>query len=103
MGLPVLSCLGNAFAARIGASLLNAVGLPELVARDSAEYVRRAAELATQPDVLKQLSARLVSQRNAAPLFDTPRFARNLERAYEAMWDVYAAGHKPRPLKIDER
>ena len=58
-GLPVLTCPGNTFASRVGASLLNAVGIPELVARDKADYERIAIELASSPEVLRHLRAGL--------------------------------------------
>ena len=55
-GVPVLTCLGDTFASRVGASLLTAVGLPELVARDLAHYERIAIELARNPEELRQIA-----------------------------------------------
>ena len=101
-GLPVLTCTGETFASRVGASLLTAVGLPELIAADLAEYERRAIDLATHPEELRRLRDKLASNRTTWPLFDTPRLVRNLERAYSAMWDNYAAGREPRPMRIEE-
>jgi predicted O-linked N-acetylglucosamine transferase (SPINDLY family) len=101
-GLPVLTCPGTTFAARVAASLLSNVGLPELIATDLAEYERLAFRLAQQPEELRQLRARLMAQRTTWPLFDTPRLTRNLERAYRAMWDLHAAGLPPRSLTITE-
>ena len=78
-GLPVLTCMGNTFAGRVGASLLRAVGMPELVASSLAEYEAIALSLARDPE------ARLVPEQNSRatnhePLFDTARITRNLER-----------------------
>jgi len=101
-GLPVLTCLGDTFASRVGASLLHAVGLPELVASDLERYEQRAVELAHQPEVLDELRAKLAAQRATAPLFDTPRFVRHLERAYLAMWERYASGRLPQPIEVKE-
>src|SRR5271166_1972739 len=99
-GLPVLTCLGDTFASRVGASLLTAVGLPELIARDKVNYERIAIELARNPEDLRQLRGRLAATMKTSPLFDTPRFVHNLESAYQEMWDNHAAGHLPRPIKV---
>jgi predicted O-linked N-acetylglucosamine transferase (SPINDLY family) len=97
-GLPVLTCAGNAFAARMAGSLLRAVGLPELITTDLQEYASRAAELARQPDVLRSLRQRLSDARATCPLFDTTRFVRHLESAYTTMWQLHANGEDPRPF-----
>lgn len=86
-GLPVLTCTGNTFAGRVAASLLFAMGLPELIANSLSSYESMAMNLARDPTALAQLSAKLVDQRNTAPLFDTERFARHLESAYVTMWE----------------
>jgi predicted O-linked N-acetylglucosamine transferase (SPINDLY family) len=99
-GLPVLTCPGQTFASRVGASLLRAVGLPELIATDLEDYERRALRLAQHPEELRRLRDTLAERRTRWPLFDTPRMVRNLERAYRAMWENYAAGHPPRPIVI---
>lgn len=99
-GLPLLSCPGEGFPSRVGASLLHAVGLPELIAPDLAAYEARAVELARDPAQLAALRARLAQQRTRAPLFDTPRFVRDFERGLRAMWDLHQAGGKPRPIDL---
>jgi predicted O-linked N-acetylglucosamine transferase (SPINDLY family) len=78
-GLPVLTCAGNAFAGRVAASLLHAVGLPELVTHSLAEYEALALALARDPARLGALRARLEENRRREPLFDTARFCRQLE------------------------
>jgi predicted O-linked N-acetylglucosamine transferase (SPINDLY family) len=101
-GLPVLTLLGSQFAARVSASMLMAVGLPELVTGSLAEFEATAIRLASNPRQLGGLRHRLKLGRRQAPLFDTARFTRNIERAYTAMWNLYQQGEKPRPLVMDE-
>ncbi len=81
-GLPVLTGRGTAFASRIGASLLTAAGLPELIAESAAEYEKLALALARDPARLKAARDKLAAE---SPLFDTPRLARDIEAAYAAM------------------
>jgi predicted O-linked N-acetylglucosamine transferase (SPINDLY family) len=96
-GLPVLTCAGSTFASRVAASLLHAVGLPELVCGSLAEYESLALRLATEPERLRSLRESLARDRLAKPLFDTPEFARNIEKAYQAMWANFISG-KPRAM-----
>jgi len=96
-GLPVLSWPGESMVSRAGASLLTAAGLPELIAKDCADYERMAVRIATDAVALQSLKARLAEHRRSCALFDTAGFARKLERAYAAMWENYAAG-KPAHL-----
>ena len=84
-GLPVLTCLGQAFAGRVAASLLSAIELPELITTNLADYEAKALHLAHHPDELHALRAKLAAHRLTTPLFDTERFARNLEAAYQRM------------------
>ena len=81
-GLPVLTCKGEAFAGRVAASLLDAVGLPELVTESVEDYEARALELARNPAQLQALRAKLARNLPSAPLFDTGRFRRAIEAAY---------------------
>jgi predicted O-linked N-acetylglucosamine transferase (SPINDLY family) len=100
--VPLLTCPGATFASRVAASLLTAVGLPELIARDLEAYARLAVHLAQHPAELQALRQRLASNRTTWALFDTPRSARNLERAYRAMWERYAAGQPPQAIVVTE-
>ena len=90
-GVPMLTLAGNTFAGRVGASLLQAVGLPEMVTDDWDAYFALARELALEPVRLGPLRQRLAQQRLQAPLFDTLRFARDLEAVYQRLW-VAGAG-----------
>jgi predicted O-linked N-acetylglucosamine transferase (SPINDLY family) len=99
-GLPVLTCPGSAFAARVCTSLLHAVGLPELIARDLAEYERVAVALARDPAALRTLRDRLGANRRVMPLFDTARFTRGLEAAIAAVHARHREGRPPEPLDL---
>ncbi|HOW75872.1 MAG TPA: tetratricopeptide repeat protein [Candidatus Competibacteraceae bacterium] len=99
-GVPVLTCIGEAFPARVAASLLRAIGLPELITHSLEEYESLAVRLATRPAELAGLRAKLADHRLRMPLFDTERFARHLERAYELMWERHVQGLPPAPLHI---
>ncbi|MBF0293907.1 MAG: tetratricopeptide repeat protein [Magnetococcales bacterium] len=99
-GVPLVTLQGNAFAGRVGASLLHAVGLPELVASDPEGYLALAVELARHPDRLAALRERLRVHRLSWPLFDTGRFAKDLARLYERMWQNHQAG-KVEPIFLE--
>ena len=102
-GLPVLSCAGGAFAARMAASLLQAVGLPELITTDLQAYERLALELAASPERLEILRARLATNRTTYPLFDTVRFCRHLESAYATMHERHLRGAPPDHFSVTPR
>ena len=84
-GLPVLTCKGRSFASRVGASLVTAAGVPELVCSNLAEYEALAFVLATSQSQLEALRSRLALQTTRSSLFDTVGFTRKLEEAYLAM------------------
>ena len=81
-GLPVLTWRGESFAARVGASLLRAVDLPELIMENRENYVKKAIELGQNPTLVTALNERLRSGRMTASLFDSVSFTRKLEAAY---------------------
>lgn len=91
MGVPVVTLLGTHHVARVGASLLVQCGLPELVAGDPADYVRRAVELASDPVRLAALRAGMTNRLRASSLTDYAGFARKMETAYRAMWRHWLA------------
>jgi len=94
-GLPVLTMLGSHYAARVSASVLTAIGLPDLVATSLEGYRVIALKLARDPAALANMKARLARNRTTMPLFDSPRFARNLESVYRAVWTRHEAGLAP--------
>jgi predicted O-linked N-acetylglucosamine transferase (SPINDLY family) len=101
MGLPVLTCIGNSFASRVAASLLNAVNLPELITTTQEQYESVAIELATNPEKLKIIKDKLVNNLPTAPLYDTPLFTRHLESAYLTMYDRYQNGLDPDHIYVE--
>src|SRR5262249_58450288 len=102
-GLPVLSLLGESFAGRVGASLLNAIDLPELITSTATDYEASAIRLARHPSELAALKAKLAANRLTTPLFDTARFTRDIEAAYVAMMKRHHAGLPPDHIQIDGR
>ena len=97
-GVPVLTCAGEHFTSRVAASLLHAVGLPELVTADLDGYATAALSLAEDPTKLRAIRARLAAARLDAPLFDSARFARDLEALYARMAARCQAGLPPAHL-----
>ena len=100
-GLPVLACTGNAFAGRVSTSLLSAVGLPELITRNLAEYEALALRLATTPAMLAGIASKLAHNRSTYPLFNTDRFRRNMEAAYVMMWERYQRGEPVASFEVE--
>ena len=100
-GLPVLTCAGQSFAARVAGSLLHAIGLPELVTYNVEDYEALALKLATEPEFLQQINEKLQRNRLNTPLFDTDRFRQNIEAAYTKMWSLWHKGKTPRAFTIN--
>jgi predicted O-linked N-acetylglucosamine transferase (SPINDLY family) len=94
-GLPVLTCVGEAFASRVAASLLNAMRMPELITTTSAQYERLAVELATDPLRLSTIRRKLAHNRLATPLFDTRLYTKHIETAYN---EIYQRYHSDQPI-----
>ena len=84
-GLPVLTCKGEAFAGRVAASLLDAVGLSELIVENLAAYEKRALELARDGAQLAALKEKLRRNLPTMPLFDADGFRRAIEQAFVTM------------------
>jgi predicted O-linked N-acetylglucosamine transferase (SPINDLY family) len=101
-GLPMLTCMGETFASRVGASLLRAIDLPELITATADDYASLAIALACNPARLRALREKLAHNRLATPLFDTPRFTRHLEAAYAAIHARRQAGLPPAHIHIAE-
>ncbi|MGA2549671.1 MAG: hypothetical protein ABSF50_05930 [Burkholderiaceae bacterium] len=99
VGCPAVTWLGDSFPARVAASLLNAVGLPDLIARDRSGFIALAIGLARDPDRLAQLRSFLLSEGRRGPLFDTKASTLALESAYRTMLEQCAHGG-PAPFAV---
>lgn len=95
VGVPVLTRCGPTFASRVGASLLRAAELPELVTETLADYRARLLELVATPARLRALKSGLLARRDRIPLFDSERYTRHLEEAYRSMWARHLRGLPP--------
>jgi protein O-GlcNAc transferase len=100
-GIPVVTCLGGTFAGRVAASLLHAIGVPELIATSLEEYEAIALRLARDPALLSAMKAKLARNREICALFDTPRYARHLEQAYRIMWERAERGLPPASFAVE--
>jgi predicted O-linked N-acetylglucosamine transferase (SPINDLY family) len=99
-GLPVLTCAGVSFPSRVAASLLCAVGLPELVTTSLEDYEALALKLARDPALLGSFRGKLEKNRLTHPLFDSNRFRGHIEAAYATMWDIQQRGEQPRSFDV---
>jgi predicted O-linked N-acetylglucosamine transferase (SPINDLY family) len=99
-GLPVLTCMGESFASRVAASLLNAIQLPELITTTQEAYESLAIELATRRKRLEQIRQKLETNRLTTPLFDAALFARHIEDAYTQMVERYHADLPPEHIVV---
>ncbi len=102
-GLPMLTRIGETFAGRVAASELTAIGLPEMIARSQAEYEDMAVDLASNPDRLAAVKAKLADNRLMTPLFDTELFTRDLERVFAAMCERRRLGLPPEDIDLAPR
>jgi len=88
-GLPLVTCVGETFASRVAGSLLQAIGMTELITNNLADYRALALVLATKPERLQELRNKLAHNRLNTPLFDSAHFTRHIENSYRAMWQQY--------------
>ncbi len=102
-GLPVLTCLGDAFASRVAASLLKAIDLPELITATQQEFEAQAIALATQPERLNRIKQQLQHNRLCTPLFDSRLYARHIEAAYRQMMERYYQNLPPAPIQVTQQ
>jgi protein O-GlcNAc transferase len=100
-GLPVLTCAGRSFASRCASSVLQAIGLPELITTNPRQYEDSAVELAMNSRRLGEIRRKLVDQGHTALLFDTRAFTSHLESAYVKIWQRHQAGLPPEHIQIE--
>jgi protein O-GlcNAc transferase len=101
-GLPVLTQIGETFAGRVAASLLTAIGVPELIAETPEQFESLAVELATRPELLAAIKAKLAQNRLIEPLFNTRLYTRHLESAYRAMVQRCREGLRPEHIQVPQ-
>ncbi len=101
-GVPVITMKGAHFASRMSASILNAVGLTDLVLEDEDAYLKVAVEIGNNPKFVQEIKERLKVNRLEKPLFDTQGFVKNLEKAYSKMWAFHSNGMKPKFLHVKD-
>jgi len=99
-GLPLVTKLGKGFAARVAGSLLNAVGLPELVTETEKDYEALILELATNPIKLAKIKEKLTNNRLTQPLFNTELYTRHLENGYQQAYQNYFDGNLPQTIIV---
>jgi predicted O-linked N-acetylglucosamine transferase (SPINDLY family) len=100
-GLPVLTCIGQSFVSRVAASLLYAVGLPELVTDSVEAYEALAIDFALQPLKLEHIKNKLQKNLLTMPLFDTRQYTLHIESAYSQIYKRYISGLAPDHLYIE--
>lgn len=100
MGVPVLTTPGSTFAGRVAASLLSAIGLEELIAESLFAYEARALQLARDATARAMVTAKLKANRERFPLFDTARFTRHLEAAFDGMRRRHRQGLPPESFAV---
>jgi len=99
-GLPVVTKQGQGFAARVAASLLTAVGLPELITKTEEDYEALIFDLATDNIQLKAIKDKLAKNRHTQPLFNTELFVRHLEDGYQQAYQRYFEAKKPKMIRV---
>jgi predicted O-linked N-acetylglucosamine transferase (SPINDLY family) len=102
-GVPVLTLAGETMSSRLGASVLTAAGLSELITGSTEEYEARAVELASNSDLLRGLRDTLWTSVRDSALFDTPARARELEAAYIEMVSRRRRGLPPASFMVNAR
>jgi len=100
-GVPIVTVIGEQWVGRMAASMLGAIGLPELVTSNISEYEALARKLATDPVLMASLRAKLARNRLTHPLFDTDRFRRHIEAVYQAMWERSCRGEAPAGFRVN--
>lgn len=99
-GLPIITKLGEAYSGRMAASLLHAIGLPELVTHTNADYITLAQDLGLDQAKLADIKAKLASNRLSTPLFNTPLNTKYIEAAFEKMMERHLNHRPPDHIQI---
>ena len=100
--LPVVTKTGQGFAARVAGSLLNSVGLPELITKNEHDYEMLILELATNPSKLSKVRKKLAANLLEQPLFDTEQYTKHLEDGYKQAYQNYFEGNTPATITLQK-
>tara|TARA_Y100000590_G_C15709601_1_gene1009841 strand:+ start:665 stop:2533 length:1869 start_codon:yes stop_codon:yes gene_type:complete len=99
-GLPVITLMGQSFVSRVGGSLLNAIGLDELITESEKEYENLAIKIASNPNFLKSIKKKLEKNKIIKPLFDTKLYTKNIESAFIKIYERYHSNLPSENIKI---
>ena len=99
-GLPVVTKKGKGFASRVGASLLNAIDLPELITDNNKDYQLLILDLAKNPNKLKKIKEKLNKNRLTKPLFNSKQYTKNIEEGYKRVYQLYVDKKKKETIYI---
>ena len=102
MGVPVVTLQGSHFASRVSASMLSAIGMSELITHSLDDYRDLVLHLASESRERLRIRKKITDNLSRESLFDTPRFVRNLEKAYREMWRIHNLGRPPQPMAVGE-
>ncbi|NRB18917.1 MAG: tetratricopeptide repeat protein [Rhodobacteraceae bacterium] len=102
-GLPVVTKVGSQFAARVAASLLNAVGMPDLVTKNTQQYEDLITRLAGDKPALAAVKTRLSANLTTTPLFDTAAYTAHLEEGYRQVWQRRQKGGAPQDIHVGNK
>ena len=100
-GVPIVTMMGETIVARMAASMLSAVGMPELITTSWSDYEATALKIAAAPELCASLKAELRRARDASVLFDAARFTRKIEAAYSKMSELQRQGEPPQNFVAD--
>ena len=101
-GLPIVTKQGKQFAARVASSLLNSIGLSELITQTQEEYEVLINKLIDQPLILEKIRNKLLNNRFYKPLFDTKRYTQNFESGLKEAYNNYVNGNNPKDIIVSE-
>lgn len=101
-GLPVLTLRGDTFPGRVSASLLTAIGLPQLITYSEDEYVDLAIDFAKTPIKMQEMKVKLNKNITTEPLFNSNIFSKNIEMLYSKMMARYSAGLMPETIYVKD-
>jgi len=99
-GVPIVTKLGRSYTARMAGSLLNSIGLPELITKTDIEYEQLALNLATNPRHLEEIKNKIRANRHSTPLFNTKLYTTHLESGYTKAYRAYFDGTTPSPIHV---